>query len=1235
LKRIASISLLILPLLALVSASSSMAQTIVVDKPNLTFSSQVGGSVVSQTVNVTSNTGASVPFALIVPNAYSWLKVGGQTIISGSTPAAVTITADPTGLSAGTYPANPPALITVSGGSANSNSPIAVTFTVSSIGVSPSSLAFNYTVGSPNFPASQSIALSTASTPCTVTSASASGGSWFTLLQNSCVSGSITVLPNVAVIAGLGANTYTGTITITPLPAGQSPAVVVPVTLTVTPTPPVSLNPGSLVFNWQTGTTNPSESFTIATTPGQSLSYSFNPPTVDTGNWISTITPPSGSFTGSTQITVALNPNGIALGAHAGKITLLTPGASPQSQDIPIFLNIFNTAQLNVPNADLSFFYQIGTSAPASQSVNISATSGVLNYAVVPGSYNPGASTGWLTVPGAGNTGAALPVSVNPAGLPAGTYTAVVSVTSATPGSSTQVFKVILKVSNDPILVANASALNFPFQIGQSTPAPRTVTITSSTGAPLNYTSSLATTTCGSSWLQAINTNNSMTGTTPDTLTVAVATAGLAAGTCNGTLTINATLPGTGAAVANSPVSIPVTLYVSTTAQLVVAPANIQTFTAAVGNQAPPSQSVTLSSTSSDVLSYSIAFQSPGNWLSVNTLSGTTAANNVLTLSVNPAGLAAGVYSGSVTVTATGPGGAAVADSPVIIGVTLNVTSGTLTLSATSVSFPDQTLGGTAPALQTVNVGSSGQALIYSAIANSNNSVAWLSVSPTSGNTSTNGILTISADPSKLPAGSYSGSITVTSPGASNSPQTITVNIKVNPGTLSAPTTTLVFTQAAGGAAPAAQSIAVSGSPVPLNFTVATTAISGGFNWLSATPSAGTTPANVQVSVNGGSLPVGQYTGTVVIGSAGAIGNPTTIGVILNVVTPATLTASPTSLAFAYTLGLAGPAAQNIAVSAAGGTGSVPLTAQAQFTSTGAGAWLVVTPASSTAPATFVVSISTAGLAAGTYNGSIVIASNNALASLTIPVTLTVQSIPAPVVSSVANAASYSTGAVSPGENIVIFGSGIGPATLAQATVANNVFPTVVGGTRVLFDNVPAPVLYASNGQTSVMVPYGVAGRATTSLVVEYSGVQSAPIGYNVAPAAPGIYTQNSQGTGPGAILNQNFSVNGTANPEKRGNVIAIYMTGEGQTTPQGVDGTVIPAVVSALKYPNLPVTVTIGGIPAVVAYAGSAPGLISGVMQVNVTIPLTAPTGTQPVIVTVGTANTQSGASAATVAIN
>jgi uncharacterized protein (TIGR03437 family) len=257
------------------------------------------------------------------------------------------------------------------------------------------------------------------------------------------------------------------------------------------------------------------------------------------------------------------------------------------------------------------------------------------------------------------------------------------------------------------------------------------------------------------------------------------------------------------------------------------------------------------------------------------------------------------------------------------------------------------------------------------------------------------------------------------------------------------------------------------------------------------------------------------------------------------------------------------------------------------------------------------------------------------LVAATIPVTLTVMAIPLPVITAVKNAASYSTGAVSPGENVWISGIGVGPAVLVGGSVVSNVFANVVGNTRVLFDGTPAPIIYASAGQTSVMVPYGVAGRTTTSIVVEYFGVQSAPLIYNVAPAAPGIYTLNQQGTGPGAILNQDgVTVNGVNNPEKRGNVIAIYMTGEGQTTPQGVDGAIIPAVASALKVPQQTVTVTIGGVNAVVAYAGSAPSLISGVMQVNAIIPLTAPTGTQPVVVMVGTATTQSGTSAATVVV-
>jgi uncharacterized protein (TIGR03437 family) len=287
-------------------------------------------------------------------------------------------------------------------------------------------------------------------------------------------------------------------------------------------------------------------------------------------------------------------------------------------------------------------------------------------------------------------------------------------------------------------------------------------------------------------------------------------------------------------------------------------------------------------------------------------------------------------------------------------------------------------------------------------------------------------------------------------------------------------------------------------------------------------------------------------------------------------------------------------------------------------------------------PANIAVSIAPTTLPPGTYNGSITLTASNAVSSSSIQVTLTVSTIPKPVVNAIGNAASYSTGGVSPGENIVIFGSGVGPASLTNGVVVNNVFTTSAGNTRVLFDGVPAPVIYASATQTSVMVPYGITGRSTTNIVVEYSGVQSSPNSYFVSAAVPGIYTLNTSGSGPGAIINQDgITVNSPNAPEKRGNVIAVYMTGEGQTDPQGADGAIIPAVISALKKPVLPVKATIGGVSAQVAYAGSAPGLVSGVMQVNLVIPANAPTGgAVPVIVTVGTASTQTGANIVTLAI-
>src|SRR4051794_2877625 len=76
-KRVLSISNLILPLLALASAPLLSAQALVVDKPNLVFNGQVGGSPVSQTINITSSNGSAQNFTLSYPS-FSWLKANGQ-----------------------------------------------------------------------------------------------------------------------------------------------------------------------------------------------------------------------------------------------------------------------------------------------------------------------------------------------------------------------------------------------------------------------------------------------------------------------------------------------------------------------------------------------------------------------------------------------------------------------------------------------------------------------------------------------------------------------------------------------------------------------------------------------------------------------------------------------------------------------------------------------------------------------------------------------------------------------------------------------------------------------------------------------------------------------------------------------------------------------------------------------------------------------------------------------------
>jgi uncharacterized protein (TIGR03437 family) len=226
----------------------------------------------------------------------------------------------------------------------------------------------------------------------------------------------------------------------------------------------------------------------------------------------------------------------------------------------------------------------------------------------------------------------------------------------------------------------------------------------------------------------------------------------------------------------------------------------------------------------------------------------------------------------------------------------------------------------------------------------------------------------------------------------------------------------------------------------------------------------------------------------------------------------------------------------------------------------------------------------------------------------------------------VLNGGSFLPGPIAPGEFITLSGSGIGPVSVQQPTGSSN--STVLGGTSVLFDGAAAPLLYASPNQINAIVPFSVAGNGATQMTVTAQGQTIASVTLATAPTAPAIFTLNSTGVGPGAILNQDSSVNSQSNPASKGSAISIYASGAGQTNPTGIDGQITGAV---LPTPILPVSVRIGGLNAIVLYAGAAPGLIAGVVQVNALVPSNVSSGSAvPVVLTVGEASSQAGVTVA-----
>ncbi|WP_321470180.1 hypothetical protein [uncultured Paludibaculum sp.] len=221
-----------------------------------------------------------------------------------------------------------------------------------------------------------------------------------------------------------------------------------------------------------------------------------------------------------------------------------------------------------------------------------------------------------------------------------------------------------------------------------------------------------------------------------------------------------------------------------------------------------------------------------------------------------------------------------------------------------------------------------------------------------------------------------------------------------------------------------------------------------------------------------------------------------------------------------------------------------------------------------------------------------------------------------------ANALSMQSGAVSPGELVVILGSGIGPETPVgyKANGASTTeLPQTLGGVQVLFDDQPASLVYVSSTKALAVVPYPVIGKSSVSVAVQYGGETTAPLTMDVVDAHPGIATADGSGVGAGAFENEDTTANSPENPAYPLTVISALVTGVGVTDPQN-DSQGEPDAPYQLPLPKLPVTATIGGAEAKVLYAGGKPGLVGPVIWVRIQVPEEIEPGSAvPVVVRVG----------------
>ncbi len=225
-------------------------------------------------------------------------------------------------------------------------------------------------------------------------------------------------------------------------------------------------------------------------------------------------------------------------------------------------------------------------------------------------------------------------------------------------------------------------------------------------------------------------------------------------------------------------------------------------------------------------------------------------------------------------------------------------------------------------------------------------------------------------------------------------------------------------------------------------------------------------------------------------------------------------------------------------------------------------------------------------------------------------------SAPSCLSSDVVNSATFvSNGFLSPGEFVSLTGFGIGPESgVVYQPGPQGQAPLSLGGVQLSFNGIPAPLTYVQSRQINAQVPFEVNGT-TASFTLTYNDTKFGPYVMGVGYFAPqGIFRLQPGVSTQAAAINQDGSVNGPSNPASRGSVVSLFGTGYGPLNPPCETGALNPPGPVPLYYtgpifgngPN----VGVGSNYPEVLYAGSAPTLLCGIVQINIQVPSDASPG-------------------------